>query len=733
LLLTINLSDSQLNWRKRLGSPFVKGSSTFDTKDYWEYTDWFHPDYTISSSTVAQYTVTDRNDLYDVDDDVYTVVRVDSDDADGNWAFYQWVDDQWFKTGKQNGTIQLKNTLYNVADVDAGWDSAEWDIAGWDKNYTNELLNILIALREDVFVGPYKLYWKEMFFAILRYIYSEQTNLDWVAKTTFLQLNRKTPGELLPRTFDVGAEKDILDYLDLVKPYHSKIETIFDARTFDEEINASADEVVDIRVQTNTSGSTETDDSRAWRMFIDNTGTRIYETMLDDDKTTAAVDIDASETSITVADALKLIVPFSNTGATWTKVDLSGLGMSSVDMDWKGGAVNGATIVVSGEKGNIITSTDGGVTWAVTHTSSNSNSNSRVRYGNEYFLYVDNGGLARYSTNGISWTNSNQPMTSFIDLATDGNGTWIAAKGNALEKTTDADFIWASQNDANYSLIKSIAYGDGKWITAVGGYNFVGISYTTDISPSTAVWTNVDLSGYATVVNGVLADVQFINYVNNKWFIGLQPGLLTSDDGIAWESITLAGIGSYDEVNGIAYGGGLYTVIIDDAASFSSSTPSIMTSPDLLTWTHQSHPFGDGHDFAGIVYAPTTKKFLGFGRTYSNSTSPSYMSGMIESSDGTSGTSSGTIVIDAERINFTGVSTNTLTGCIRGIAGTAPATHTSGASVVPAGALHALPVEPDPEAYNAFNDYDTATKTTTTIQASTNTQAVLINVGKGTI
>ena len=56
-----------------------------------------------------------------------------------NWAFYQWVNESWFKIGKQNGTIQLKNTLFNVQDIDAGWDAAEWDIGGWDKNYTNEL------------------------------------------------------------------------------------------------------------------------------------------------------------------------------------------------------------------------------------------------------------------------------------------------------------------------------------------------------------------------------------------------------------------------------------------------------------------------------------------------------------------------------------------------------------------------------------------------------------------
>ena len=306
LLLTINLVDSQLNWKKNLGDTFTKGEATFSPQDYWDYTDWFHPDYTVSSSSVAQITATTRNELYDVDNDLYSVVRVDTDDIEGNWAFYQWVNESWLKIGKQNGTIQLKDTLFNVQTVDSGWDAAEWDVAGWDKNYTNELAAILKGLHEDIFIGPYKLYYKQLFFALIRYIYSEQTNLDWVAKTTFLELNRKTPGELKPRSFDVGAEQDILDYLNEVKPYHSKVETIFDTRTFEEETNINADEVVDIRVQTNTSAGTETVDSRAFRMFIDNTGTRIYEAIINNNKTTAGEDIDATETAITVTDATKL-------------------------------------------------------------------------------------------------------------------------------------------------------------------------------------------------------------------------------------------------------------------------------------------------------------------------------------------------------------------------------------------------------------------------------------------
>ena len=89
---------------------------------------------------------------------------------------------------------------------------------------------------------------------------------------------------------------------------------------------------------------------------------------------------------------------------------------------------------------------------------------------------------------------------------------------------------------------------------------------------------------------------------------------------------------------------------------------------------------------------------------------------------------SGEVVIGAERIRYASTSSNILNSCIRGVAGTAAAIHISGAEVVVAGPAVGLPVDPDPETYNAFNDDGT-----TTIQNSTNSQAALINSGKGTI
>ena len=86
----------------------------------------------------------------------------------------------------------------------------------------------------------------------------------------------------------------------------------------------------------------------------------------------------------------------------------------------------------------------------------------------------------------------------------------------------------------------------------------------------------------------------------------------------------------------------------------------------------------------------------------------------------------GTIVIGSERITFTGVSTNKLTGCTRGVDGTTPQAHANSASVVKAGTDMNLTLATDPLGYPAFNP-----SANTTIAGTSPIQG--LTVTKGTI
>ena len=86
---------------------------------------------------------------------------------------------------------------------------------------------------------------------------------------------------------------------------------------------------------------------------------------------------------------------------------------------------------------------------------------------------------------------------------------------------------------------------------------------------------------------------------------------------------------------------------------------------------------------------------------------------------------SGTIVIGSERITFTGVSTNTLTGCTRGVDGTTAQAHANSAPVTEAGTAMNLTLATDPLSYPAFSADGTTIAGDSTIQG--------LNVTQGTI
>ena len=93
----------------------------------------------------------------------------------------------------------------------------------YDQGIDVELEKILLAIKEDIFVGPLKVYWNKFFFKAVRYAMSEQIFLDWAFKTSFINVSNLA-GSLDQRSvFKFQNSQYYEDYLNEVKPYHTKI------------------------------------------------------------------------------------------------------------------------------------------------------------------------------------------------------------------------------------------------------------------------------------------------------------------------------------------------------------------------------------------------------------------------------------------------------------------------------------------------------------------------------
>ena len=201
---------------------------SFNTTNYWDYENWYETDY--SELTSIDYVVDQSYQLFGINDSIGDIVKINTIGS-GGWLLLEKIDDQLtedytvnYKTvGRENGTIQLSARLYNYATVTSGYDAMIYDNAFYDREPITELRNILAALKDDIFVGDLAVEYNNLFFASVRYAFSEQSNIDWAFKTSFIRAKHNLGALAQKVTFQNDNLDNYEDYVNEVKPFSSKI------------------------------------------------------------------------------------------------------------------------------------------------------------------------------------------------------------------------------------------------------------------------------------------------------------------------------------------------------------------------------------------------------------------------------------------------------------------------------------------------------------------------------
>lgn len=159
--------------------------------------------------------------------------------------------------------------------------------------------------------------------------------------------------------------------------------------------------------------------------------------------------------------------------------------------------------------------------------------------------------------------------------------------GTDIYKSTDG-LRWTFVSTPGITMYR-IAYGGGKLVVSGGTPR-----YSTDggVTWEVGAMTNAgNMTGLA--------------YVNNLWVCtGASGRIHTSDDGIAWTQ--RRGTVASNDLNAIAYGGGLYVAV----GNYSPADPQILTSPDGITWTNRASGLTDIH-LNGIAHNGTLFMIVG--------------------------------------------------------------------------------------------------------------------------
>ena len=182
----------------------------FNVSNYWNYVDWYAPGY--SDLTSIDYLVDDFYQLNIIQDTLGSIVKINNVGS-GGWILLERVVNTdvadytiAYKTvGRENGTINFSSRLY----TDEGGDV--------------ELRKILEAIKNNILVDDLTIGYNNLFFASLRYVFSEQNYVDWAFKTSFIKAKHNV-GELVQKTtYQNDNLPSFEEYVNEVKPYKPKI------------------------------------------------------------------------------------------------------------------------------------------------------------------------------------------------------------------------------------------------------------------------------------------------------------------------------------------------------------------------------------------------------------------------------------------------------------------------------------------------------------------------------
>jgi hypothetical protein len=204
-------------------------TASYDVNKYWNYVDWYETGY--NQFTIIQHSVNTYADLYQLDASIGDNVKIRITNS-GRWVLLKKYQEStsidWTESykviGSENGTIQFSSLLYNFKDTVIGYDGAIYDSIVYDNYADVELRIILNAIKTDLLIGiDLKPKYLDLFFTSVRYALSEQTYIDWIFKTSFVNVTHNVGNLHQSATYKNDNLSNFEDYVSEVKPYRTQV------------------------------------------------------------------------------------------------------------------------------------------------------------------------------------------------------------------------------------------------------------------------------------------------------------------------------------------------------------------------------------------------------------------------------------------------------------------------------------------------------------------------------
>jgi hypothetical protein len=217
-----------LQWNAGTKSWARVKSQSYDVTKFWQYIDWYAIGY--SQFTKIDYIVDNTYYLATLNANIGSVVKV-KNIGTGGWILLEKYNNistidytqNYEVIGRQNGTIEFLSNLYDSSSATLGFSDQLYDSAFYDDVAGVELQIILATIKNKLLINELKPNYLKLFFGSLRYVFYEQSFVDWAFKTSFVKARHNVGTLNQPSTYQPNNLSNFENYIDEVKPYRTSI------------------------------------------------------------------------------------------------------------------------------------------------------------------------------------------------------------------------------------------------------------------------------------------------------------------------------------------------------------------------------------------------------------------------------------------------------------------------------------------------------------------------------
>ena len=205
---------------------------SYNTNQYWQYVNWYASGYDAQNTPTQS--VATIADLDAISNPIPGQLIQVQNGGDGNYQWYVYNGGNWNLVCQQNGSVQLLPSLYDWSTYIGGFDTVPFDgsgtnlvfnpTAGFDPNAATEFSYIIDGIYYAIYPGPNSIELNQLFFAMIDFVVAEQTDVDWIFKTSNIVFTGFNQPLAESPILAVDNTSSILGFINEAKPYHAQIQ-----------------------------------------------------------------------------------------------------------------------------------------------------------------------------------------------------------------------------------------------------------------------------------------------------------------------------------------------------------------------------------------------------------------------------------------------------------------------------------------------------------------------------